>query len=380
MATGTTTAFKISLTTVTGRKIVLNVFHDSTVESIKHIIFASVGFPPDRISLFFFDRELEDKKTLFECNIGPRAEGKIVFKQLTFENCDDSEASFPIHVNTLPEVLTVNVYYDTQIREIKRMVQDCGGTELLRDQRILVYNGRPLNDDDYVLNCGIKRDAIIHLIPMLRGGKPVICMYAPDGQSVTASVSLRLDDSWRYSALYPRPSKENRNYVTWDVVVNADLKSQELTVINNGVTKEYSYLFWEAVTVGLPNFVIDQKNQFCIRSSEIDDHLDSALTKLGLNTRERNDLITYWLEQMKSKEYLLFSFCNEILYSNRARLEISPVPDCLIRVFLLFCPVDIEHPTTGDLSSLTGPLRQGFTVVEWGGMNLAGVQCSMMGA
>ncbi len=51
-----------------------------------------------------------------------------------------------------------------------------------------------------------------------------------------------------------------------------------------------------------------------------------------------------------------------------ARLEVTPEPDALIRVFMVWQgldePVDVETP------EITTPDRVGFTVVEWGGAEI----------
>ena len=53
------------------------------------------------------------------------------------------------------------------------------------------------------------------------------------------------------------------------------------------------------------------------------------------------------------------------LQGDAAKLEISPVPDTLIRVFMTFKPLD--QPVDIEPQTLTAPERTGFTVVEWGG-------------
>ena len=51
-------------------------------------------------------------------------------------------------------------------------------------------------------------------------------------------------------------------------------------------------------------------------------------------------------------------------------LEISPQPDSVIRVLMLYKPLD--SPIAVREQTLTTPERTGFTVVEWGGAELTG--------
>ena len=70
---------------------------------------------------------------------------------------------------------------------------------------------------------------------------------------------------------------------------------------------------------------------------------------------------------MENNAYNIISFQEE-LYTDNAKLTVSPAPDTVIRVFMAWKGVDnlIEiEPQT-----LTSPERNGFTVVEWGGSEL----------
>ena len=64
--------------------------------------------------------------------------------------------------------------------------------------------------------------------------------------------------------------------------------------------------------------------------------LDRALERLGLNMRERCDMITYWLPQLQSSPFNAIYFVQTALYEKAARLTIVPAPDVTIRVFMAF--------------------------------------------
>ena len=69
---------------------------------------------------------------------------------------------------------------------------------------------------------------------------------------------------------------------------------------------------------------------------------------------------------MQDKSYYFISFIEQGVFNVYAPLTISPTPDTIIRVFfdhkgldeLIDVPVQMLEPA---------PVRDGFTVVEWGG-------------
>ncbi|HIV48032.1 MAG TPA: hypothetical protein H9749_09530 [Candidatus Acutalibacter stercorigallinarum] len=71
---------------------------------------------------------------------------------------------------------------------------------------------------------------------------------------------------------------------------------------------------------------------------------------------------------MEGNPYNLISFQQEA-YTDHARLTVTPEPDTLLRVFMAWKPV--EEPVDLPAQELTAPERTGFTVVEWGGVELS---------
>ena len=93
----------------------------------------------------------------------------------------------------------------------------------------------------------------------------------------------------------------------------------------------------------------------------------ARLALLGLEPREYNEFITYWLPRMQENPYNLITFQTDA-YTDSAVLHITPEPDSILRVFMAYQalkePVEIEKP------ALEGFERVGFTVVEWGGTEI----------
>ncbi len=174
--------------------------------------------------------------------------------------------------------------------------------------------------------------------------KPVIYLYPEKKTDI--SVKLNLDG--KLTCTYP---KYNGG---WQVTANPD------GTLTDKEDKEYNYLYWEGET----NACWDFSNGFCVKGENTALFLENALEKLGLNRREANEFIVYWLPLMETNPYNIISFQAEA-YTNAAELEINPKPDTLIRVFMTYKASDsfVEIKE----QKLTAPTRRGFTAVEWGG-------------
>lgn len=178
-------------------------------------------------------------------------------------------------------------------------------------------------------------------------GKPVIYLYPEE----VTDVSVRLDVDGELICTYPAYQDG------WTVTAHPDG-----TLIDRE-GKTYSCLFWEAESAA----DFDMTRGFCIKGSDTAAFLEESLTALGLNARERNEFIIYWLPQMEGNAYNRIAFQQEA-YTDLAGLEITPTPDSLLRVFMTWQPltqeIDIEPQV------LVPFARTGFTVVEWGGTQL----------
>ncbi len=182
------------------------------------------------------------------------------------------------------------------------------------------------------------------LVPL----KPVIYLY-PEKKT---NVQVRVKYPPGFSVTYP-DYKDG-----WQVVAEP---SGTLTNISNG--KEYSYLYWEGNFD--PEAVYDLSTGFVVPGDQTRYFLEEKLSYLGLIPREYNEFIVYWLPKMEKNPYNLIHFSTETEYQKRVAMEIQPQPDSVIRVFMVFKP--LENPVSIMPQNLEPNQRQGFTVVEWGG-------------
>lgn len=174
--------------------------------------------------------------------------------------------------------------------------------------------------------------------------KPVIYLYPEEETDVSAKLDLNGDFTCTY------PAYNNG----WNVRAYPD----GTLVDKNG--KEYNYLYWEGETYTEYDF----SKGFCVKGEDTAEFLEVSLEKLGLNRREANEFIVYWLPLMQENEYNIISFQTDA-YTESAKLEIIPKPDSLIRVFMAYKASD-EYVEIEE-QKLVCPERDGFVAVEWGG-------------
>ena len=122
-------------------------------------------------------------------------------------------------------------------------------------------------------------------------------------------------------------------------------------------------MYWE----GYINIKPDLSRGFCVKGEDTAEFLENALAQLGLNDKEADDFITYWLPEMIGNKYNVITFQTKE-YEDAASLSVSPKPDTVIRVYMLWYSYDKQVSIRPqDLTTINPTERKGFTVVEWGG-------------
>jgi len=176
--------------------------------------------------------------------------------------------------------------------------------------------------------------------------KPILYFYPEEDTIINAKLKL----NGQFTCTYPEHGADGwQNYLA---------KPDGTLISQDG--RAYYALYWE----GEINASLDFTKGFCVEGSRTADFLASVLPRLGLNEREANEFVIYWLPQMQGNAYNLISFQAEA-YTDNAKLILSPEPDTLIRVFMAWKAVDT--PIEIEPQTIVTPERIGFTVVEWGG-------------
>ncbi|MCM1524594.1 MAG: hypothetical protein NC120_09075 [Ruminococcus sp.] len=176
--------------------------------------------------------------------------------------------------------------------------------------------------------------------------KPVIYLYPEEKTDV--SVKLAVKDGG-LTCSYP----DYRD--GWDVTAYPDG-----TLINKADGEEYYCLYWEGE--GIADW--DMSKGFVVKSEDTADFLRNKLKEIGLTPRESNEFIIYWLPILRQNECNLITFQTE-RYESSAVLDITPKPDSILRVFMVYAPCDED--AVAEPQEFPTFERTGFTAVEWGG-------------
>lgn len=180
--------------------------------------------------------------------------------------------------------------------------------------------------------------------------KPIIYLY-PEEET---NIEVKLGKKENITCSYPK--YENG----WKVVAspNGDLK-----YIENG--KNLYALYYEAKTEK-ENKV--EKEGFVVKGEDSAKFLEEKLEILGLNERESEEFIVYWLPKLEANKYNYIRFLNKEEIDENMPLEIEPKPDTQIRILMTFKGLNKEIKV--EEQQLTRVERKGYTVVEWGGSEI----------
>ena len=178
--------------------------------------------------------------------------------------------------------------------------------------------------------------------------KPVIYIYPETETKVQVSVGY----PEKLSCVYPEYDTEEG----WEVIAkpNGDL-------IDTRTGRNLYCLYWEGNQKQEYKF----KDGFLVAGKDSAKFLEEKLTILGLNEREANEFIIYWLPKLEANKYNLIRFETMEEIEEYMPLNIEPKPDTVIRIVMDFKglnrPIEIEE------QKLERVVREGYTVVEWGG-------------
>jgi hypothetical protein len=206
-------------------------------------------------------------------------------------------------------------------------------------------------------------------------GKPVIYLYP----TVTTDVNLKFDADMKLDVDIPKYS-QNKG---WNVQAkpNGDLKDLQRNLTdckafeNPKIGQEYAlescdknqypYIYWAGDTSKkYPR--ID--TGFVVSRESLEQDLKAKLSYIGLNNKEIQDMLEYWLPQMlaKNKPFYRFTLIQTKELNQLFPMTITPKPDSSIRVFLDW--EELDNPISVVQQDLIAETRNGYTMVEWGGL------------
>ena len=184
---------------------------------------------------------------------------------------------------------------------------------------------------------------------IVKSFKPVIYLYPEDEEEVT----VKLGKKENLTCTYPK-YKDG-----WKVLAKP---SGDLIELETG--KELYSLYWE----GKNNVKHDLTEGFIVEGENAASFLEDKLEILGLNSREKQEFIIYWLPELEANKLNYIRFETKEQINEDMPLEITPVPDTIIRIMMVV--KKINKPLDVKEQVLTSVERKGFTVVEWGGTRI----------
>lgn len=187
---------------------------------------------------------------------------------------------------------------------------------------------------------------------MIMVDKPVIYLYP----EIPTIVEVKVKPKGEFTFTYPTYNNG------WEV--NAS-PSGELKIGDN----QYNYLFWEAAQDNLEE-LFDITTGFIVETENTVSFLEERLTEFGLNDKEKADFITFWGPQLNKNSSNFIHFVINEDADLFAELTISPKPQAVYRIYLVFCdPKGIpEHSISEQI--LPKMNRSGFITLEWGGVEI----------
>ncbi len=146
--------------------------------------------------------------------------------------------------------------------------------------------------------------------------------------------------------------------------VEADLDGRLLNFTENLSPINQGYLYYESK---IRDEEIEKPVKgWVVRFGKLEQLYNDVLPKLGLNRKEASDFKEYWLKTLPQSPYYFIGLMDKSQRDYLEPLEVTPSPDTSIRFSLYFEPLD--QPIVVEEPEINTPERNGFTLVDWGGM------------
>ena len=186
--------------------------------------------------------------------------------------------------------------------------------------------------------------------PMITNYKPIIYLYPEEEKELT----VKLEYKNNITVSYPE-------YIDgWNVLAEPN---GDLLDLDTG-RKLYA-LYYESINK--EEFRIE-KDGFVVKREDTTKFLEEKLKLLGLNERESEEFIVYWLPKLQENKYNYIRFATLEEINKNMPLEFSSKPDTLIRVLMTYKGLNKQIKV--EEQQINTPERIGFTVVEWGGTEI----------
>ena len=213
-------------------------------------------------------------------------------------------------------------------------------------------------DDQFVMGCG----------------KPVVYLYPPKPTEVKVQLLTEVkfntdipkyNNGWDVLAQSDGSLKDLQTKFTDCEKINANKKGSQYARsacrINN-----YPYLYWAGQVYGME--YPKPTDGWVVKNSNLSAFFNQKLDEIGFNANEKKDFLDYWLSELQAKngKYYKISFLQNRELNSLIPMSINPKPDSIYRYFMDYDV--LTKPISIAPQKLEKIKRNGFTVVEWGGV------------
>jgi hypothetical protein len=207
-------------------------------------------------------------------------------------------------------------------------------------------------------------------------GKPVIYLYPQKDTKVTVALDVptffttqipTYSNGWKVLA-HPDGTLDDLQ------ISKTDCSAIDSTKFGSEYAKSacgsgtYPYLYWSGnVQADYPPV----QGGWIVSRDHVKSFLEEKLTSIGFNKKEKNDFLEYWVPEMLQKNFNVFriSFIATEQMNSFIPMTITPKPDSVYRLFMDWEPLSNFPSIIPKAQVLPSIQRDGFTVVEWGGVH-----------
>lgn len=182
--------------------------------------------------------------------------------------------------------------------------------------------------------------------------KPAVYLYPKDKQLINVKVFPKGELSFTTP-----PYNKQTGWTVWATPEGYLSNYNKSSITHN-------YLYYESKL--LDSEINKPEKGWVVKPAQLENLFNDILPKLGLNEKEQTDFMAYWLDKLPDSPYYFVGIIEKPQRDYLETLNVTPKPDTSIRFSLYFEALD--QPKAVQKPEIQTPNREGFTLVDWGGM------------